>query len=60
MGGKYSKLEATILELEGKMKKEDNNRVRYELRRKLKRKIAKLQNKREDEKRRRDAFLPAV
>ena len=57
MGGNFSKLEAVIQELGDKIGKEENPIVRYELRRVFKRKIAKLENRREDQ-RRHNAFLP--
>jgi len=60
MGGNFSKLEATIRKLGDKIGKEENPRERYELRRIFKRKIAKLENRREDQKRRQHAFLPSL
>jgi hypothetical protein len=59
MGGKFSKLEASILELEEKIKKEESAVKRYELRRIFRRKIAKLENRREDQ-RRRNAILSGM
>jgi len=52
MGGNFSKLEREILQLEEKIRNEDSNVKRYELRRIFRRKIAKLENRKKDARRR--------
>lgn len=59
MGGKFKKLEKAILVYAEKIRKEDNSRNRYELRRIFKRKMQKLENRKRDteDRRRRYALL---
>lgn len=58
MGGNFAKLEKTVLKLEEKIRKEDNPRNRYELKRIFRRKVSKLQAK--IEKRKENAVLPRM